>query len=130
MSSISGLAQWPEQVAPSRGIGRRCGLDPALLLWLWCRSAAVAPIQLLAQKLPYATSIAMKKKKKTKKWNFTPIIHLAVFFCTIQASHPWNVINVYTHEELLPLIFFFFGLFRAVPLAYGSSQARGVELEL
>ena len=42
-----GLAQW--------------GKDPALL-WLWCRSAAAAPIQRLS-----AASEALKKKEKEKE---------------------------------------------------------------
>ena len=45
------------------GIGRRCGSYPALL-WLWCRPAAIAPIQLLAWEPPYATGPALKSKKK------------------------------------------------------------------
>ena len=51
------------------GIGRRCGLDPALL-WLWCRPTAVAPIQLLAWEPPHATSVALKSQKKIiiKDW--------------------------------------------------------------
>ena len=31
---------------------------------LWCRSAVTAPIQLLAQELPWATGVALRKKKK------------------------------------------------------------------
>ena len=49
---IPGLAQWV--------------LNPALL-WLWCRLAAVAPIQPLAWELPCAMGAALKKKKKKKK---------------------------------------------------------------
>ena len=37
------------------------------LLWLWRRLAAVAPIQPLAQDLPYALSVALKKAKRKKK---------------------------------------------------------------
>ena len=41
--------------------------DP-VLLWLWHRPAATAPIQLLAWKLPYATCAALKiTNKQTKK---------------------------------------------------------------
>ena len=50
----------------SCGTGRRHGLDLALL-WLWCRPAAVALIQHLAQELPYATGRALKKKKGRQK---------------------------------------------------------------
>ena len=37
-------------------------MDPALL-WLWCRLAAAAPIGPLAWELPYAMSVALKRKK-------------------------------------------------------------------
>ena len=50
----------------SCGVGRRFGLNVALL-WLWCRLAAVAPIQPLAWELPYAAGVALKKPKKQKK---------------------------------------------------------------
>ena len=43
MGLISGLTQWVKDpaLALSCGVGRRCGMDP-VLLWLWCRPAAVA----------------------------------------------------------------------------------------
>ena len=50
----------------SCGIGHRCGSDPALL-WLWCRLAAVAPIQPLAWESPYTAGAALKSKRKKKK---------------------------------------------------------------
>ena len=45
-----------------------------MLLWLWCRPGAAAPIQPLAWELPYAAPAALNKKKtknqtKTKKNN-------------------------------------------------------------
>ena len=43
--SIPGLDQWIK--------------DP-VLQWLWCRLAAVVPIQLLAWELPYAIGEALK----------------------------------------------------------------------
>ena len=52
----------------SCGVGHRHGSDPALL-WLWCRPAATAQIGPLAQELPYAAGVALKKKQKqTNKW--------------------------------------------------------------
>ena len=51
------------------GVGYRHGSDP-VLLWLWCRPAATAPIQLLAWEPPYAMGAALKRQKtktKTKK---------------------------------------------------------------
>ena len=44
-------------------VGQRCGLD-LMLLWLWCRLAARAPIPSLAWEPPYATSAALKSKNK------------------------------------------------------------------
>ena len=48
-------------------VGHRHGLDPALL-WLWCRPAAVVPIWPLACEPPYATSAALKSKKKKRAY--------------------------------------------------------------
>ena len=59
---------WPRSVgegssvAESCGVGRRCGSD-LVLLWLWCRGAAVALIRLLAWEPPYAMGVALKSKK-------------------------------------------------------------------
>ena len=44
---------------------RRDGLDP-MLLWLWCRPAAAAPIQSLAWELPYAIGGGPKKDRNIK----------------------------------------------------------------
>ena len=49
-------------VAMNCGVGHRHGSDTELL-WLWCRPASVALIRPLAWKLPYATAVAIKKKK-------------------------------------------------------------------
>ena len=50
----------------SYGVGYRGDSTPALL-WLWCRLAAVAPIQPLAWELPCAAGAAFKKKKKKER---------------------------------------------------------------
>ena len=69
LTSIHGnmglIPQWVKgsSIAMSYGVGHRYGLDP-VFLWLWCRSEAAALIQPLAWELPYATSIALKRKKK------------------------------------------------------------------
>ena len=62
--SIPGLTRWVKDPALPQvtAIGRRHGLDPALL-WLWCRLAPVASIQPLAWELPYATSMALKRRR-------------------------------------------------------------------
>ena len=49
----------------SYGVGQRHGLDP-VLLWLWRRLAAVAPIRPLVW-APHAAGGALKVKKKKKK---------------------------------------------------------------
>ena len=60
----------------SYGVGRRCSWD-LVLLWLWCRLAAVARIPPLAWEppcaaltlTPYPNPEKQKKKKKKKKNN-------------------------------------------------------------
>ena len=54
---IPGLSQW---------VGCTCSSD-LVLLWLWCRPVTTAPIQPLAWEPPYATSVALKRKKKKKE---------------------------------------------------------------
>ena len=44
----------------SCGVGYRQGLD-VVLLWLWRRPAAAAPILLQTWEIPYATGAALKK---------------------------------------------------------------------
>ena len=53
------------------GVGRRCGLDPALL-WLWCRPVATTPIRPIAWEPPYAVGVAVKRQKTKKK--ISPIL--------------------------------------------------------
>ena len=53
-------------VAVSCGVGRRRGVDLALL-WLWCRRAATAPNGPLAWKAPHAVGVALEMAKKKKK---------------------------------------------------------------
>ena len=50
----------------SCGVGCKWGSDP-VLLWLWCRPAAVALILPLAWEPPYAAGAAIKNEKKKKK---------------------------------------------------------------
>ena len=65
--SIPGFAQWVRDpvVAVSCGVGHRRNLDP-VLLWLWCRPGATAPIGPLAWEPPYASGIALKQQKIKK----------------------------------------------------------------
>ena len=50
----------------SCGVGRSHGLD-LVLLWLWCRPAATAPIQPLAWEPPYTTGASLEGKKDQKE---------------------------------------------------------------
>ena len=63
--SIPGLAQWVKGsgVAVSCGVGSRHGLDP-VLLWLWHRLAATAPIRPLPWEPPHALDAALEKTER------------------------------------------------------------------
>ena len=52
---------------------QRCSLALALL-WLWHRSAAVAPIRPLAWELPYAAGATLKRKKKIHTYIYIYIL--------------------------------------------------------
>ena len=47
----------------SCGVGCTCGLDP-VLLWLWCRPVATAPIGPLDWEPPYVKGVALKRQIK------------------------------------------------------------------
>ena len=57
-------------IALSYGVGHRYGSDP-MLLWLWHRLEAVAPIRPLAWEPPYAVGEALKRPPapQKKKWD-------------------------------------------------------------
>ena len=61
-------------------MGGRCGSDP---VWLWRRPAAAAPIQPLAQELPYAAGMTVKRKQFKKFLNTA--------FC-VAVSHNSNLL--------------------------------------
>ena len=50
----------------SCGVGGRCG-SGVVLLWLWCRPAATAPIRPPAWQPPYAVEKDERQKKKERK---------------------------------------------------------------
>ena len=66
LASPSGLRIWH---CVSWGVGHRRGSD-LLLPWLWCRPAAMAPIQPLVWELPYAAGVTVKRTttKSKDKW--------------------------------------------------------------
>ena len=65
----------------SCGVGRRRGLDPALL-WPWCGLAAVALMRPLGGELPCAAALA---PKRNKSWLCSCDL---VFNCEGKKGHP------------------------------------------
>ena len=70
VGSIPGLAQWLKDLA-LRELWCRLqtqlgGSDP-VLLWLWCRLAATAPIGPLTCEPPYAAGVAQNTKQTNKQ---------------------------------------------------------------
>ena len=85
LASLSGLRIG---IAMSYDVGHRQGLDPTLMS-LWCRPAATAPTQPLAQEPPYALGLALKSQKKQNRLSFlvleltlTPLSFLAPYLST------------------------------------------------
>ena len=70
-SSVPGLPQWFKGSGIAMSCGHRRGLDLALL-WLWCRLAAVAPIQPLTWEPPCAAGGALKETKRQNKTKQNP----------------------------------------------------------
>ena len=66
VQSLVSLSEWGSGVVMSYGIDYRLSSDP-VLLWLWCRPAAAAPIGPTAWEPPYSAGAALKKKDKQKR---------------------------------------------------------------
>ena len=62
-------------VAVSCGVALRRGSDP-MLLWLWRRLVAIAPIRPLAWEPPHATGAALEKAKRKRNWNLKCIKYI------------------------------------------------------
>ena len=68
------------RVTVSYGVGHRRGSD-LVLLWLWCRPVATAPIQPLAWEPPYAAGVALQRpKEKKKKYSENLLYFLEMLF--------------------------------------------------
>ena len=69
-----GLSQWvKDQVLPRTELQGRLQIHLGpLLLWLWCRPAAVAPVRPLGWELPYVTGAAIKRKKNGPYESISP----------------------------------------------------------
>ena len=63
VQALAPLSRLRTGVAVSCGVGHRCGLD-LVLLWLWCRPAAAAPLRPLAWERPHAVGAALERQRK------------------------------------------------------------------
>ena len=66
--SLASLSRQGANVAVSYGVGGRRVLDP-MLLWLWCRLAAVTLIRPLAWEPLHASGAALKERERKKEKN-------------------------------------------------------------
>ena len=73
----------------SWGMGHRCGSD-LVLLWLWHKPAAAAPVQLLAWEFPYAADAALKWKSKTKQKNIYTRKHICACIYITNGYYVWK----------------------------------------
>ena len=67
--SLALISELRIQRCHSFGVGRRYGSDP-ILLCLWHRPAAAAPILPLAREPSYAMGMALEKQKTKRKHRF------------------------------------------------------------
>ena len=78
------------------GVRRRCNSDP-VLLWLWGRLAATAPIRPLAWESPCAMRVALEKAKRQekKKKGTVPVkYHLVIIMLKCLTLFPLQDISV------------------------------------
>ena len=95
---IPGFARWVKgsSIAVSCGVGRRCSLD-LVLLWLWHRLAAAAPIRPLAWELPNAVGVALKNKNKSRtKITSTTTLSLSFYLAFVDRG-PALAISLLLH---------------------------------
>ena len=73
-----------------------------MLLWLWCRPAAVAPIQPLAWEPPYASGMALKRQKgpKTKKNTSPPPVLFCIDYGKVREVEP-NMVKTILKTEVI-----------------------------
>ena len=84
-----------------------CRLEMLLdlvLLWLWCRSVAVALIQPLAWEHPYAAGVALKTKT-SKQTKLLVYGGLSLFHWLLPELHTDKLSFQLSSEQLLPALF-------------------------
>ena len=78
---LSELRIWQKKksgIAINCGVGYRCGSD-LVLLWMWCRPVATAPIRPLAWELPCATGVALKRQTENQNPLPVTLYHIGLF---------------------------------------------------
>ena len=84
-------------------LGHRGGSDPKLL-WLWCRSSAVALIRPLAWEFPYAAGKALDRKPlppKSKSFTEVWMIAKVVIIVNFNAQQVWGVVTTEASSTVL-----------------------------
>ena len=74
----------------SCGVGHGCGSD-LVLLWLWHRLAALAPIPPLAWESPYAVGAALKKQKEKEIQSFNLSLKLCFYSIFVYSFQSTNL---------------------------------------
>ena len=99
---------------------RRCS-DPELL-WLWYRSAAVAPIQPLSWELTYAKGAAPKSKKTKKKKTHSEKV-IDIFLLTVDIQKLIKIfILYYNQDNILQIRRLISGMFQAPTLSVNREE--------
>ena len=82
-----------------------------MLLWLWCRLAAVVMIGPLAWEPPYATDAALKIKKQKNKTNpslHTKLDFVCIFIVKLKYSslyvHPYQIYELLISSLILEAV--------------------------
>ena len=86
----------------SCGVGYRSGSDP-ILLWLWHRPVATAPIGPLAWEPPYAMGTAQRNSKDKKK---KKSVDGAEGYCIALSLNPGLLEDLYLASSSFPLLFY------------------------
>ena len=92
----------------SCGVGRRCGLDLAML-WLCCRPATIAPIQSLAWEPPYAVGVrpSPRPRKELEHFQFRGTLPCMKFPSQVPStSPPLEITIILTFMAILSFLFF------------------------
>ena len=108
--SIAGLAQWVtgSGIAVSWGSHSR-GSDP-MLLWLWCRPAATAPIGPLAWEPPHAVGVALKGQNNNTTAVMRILLTVFGLFRPSLHSAPLSSTDLFSLPVSTVLFFFLFGI--------------------